>query len=212
MVRRHWAKIKFREKRAITLEEHRRVVEREGNPERRAFYELCWHLGGAQTDIASLQAEDVDWATKSIAYERRKLKGRGLRPSVVQFGPAVEKILLTLPAKGPLFPYLITVRSADRSTEFGQRVRGLGIVGVTLHSYRYAWAERAGRCGFPERFAMQSLGHNSKAVHHGYARKALVVIPSLQEYEQAFDANQKNIIPLELQQARSTERHGKGQS
>ena len=186
VVRRHWPKIKFREKRAITLEEHLRITEREGNPERRAFYELCWHLGGAQTDIASLHADDIDWATKSIAYERRKLKGRGLRPSVIQFGPAVEKILVSLPAKGPLFPYLIMVRSADRATEFGQRCRGLGIVGVTLHSYRYAWAERAGRCGFPERFAMQSLGHNSKAVHHGYARKALVVIPSLQQYEEAF--------------------------
>jgi hypothetical protein len=66
VVRRHWPKIKFREKRAITLEEHGRIVEREGNPERRAFYELCWHLGGAQTDIASLHAEDVDWAAKSI--------------------------------------------------------------------------------------------------------------------------------------------------
>jgi hypothetical protein len=52
---------------------------------------------------------------------------------------------------------------------------------------------------------MQSLGHNSKAVHHGYARKALVVIPSLQEYEEAFAASQANIIPLQLQQARSAE-------
>lgn len=205
VVRRHWPKIRFREKRAITLEEHRRIIEREGNLERRAFYELCWHLGGAQSDIAGLQAEDIDWAAKSISYERRKLKGRGLRPSVVRFGPDVEKLLLTLPRKGALFPYLATVRANDRATEFGQRCRGLGIVGVTLHSYRYAWAERAGRCGFPERFAMQSLGHNSKAVHHGYARKALVVIPSLQEYEEAFAASQANIIPLQLQQARSAE-------
>jgi len=203
IIRRHWPKIRFREKRAITLEEHGRIIAREQNAERRAFYEMCWHLGGAQTDIACLQAEDIDWAAKSISYERRKLKGRGLRPSVVRFGPDVEKLLVTLPGKGPLFPYLITVRSADRATEFGQRCRGLGITGVTLHSYRYAWAERAGTCGFPERFAMQSLGHNSKAVHHGYARKALVVIPSLQEYEEAFAANQAKIIPLQLQQARS---------
>jgi hypothetical protein len=27
------------------------------------------------------------------------------------------------------------------------------------------WAERALKCGFPERFAQQALGHNSKAVH-----------------------------------------------
>jgi hypothetical protein len=28
------------------------------------------------------------------------------------------------------------------------------------------------------------LGHNSKAVHHAYAKRALVKIPSLEEYEQ----------------------------
>jgi hypothetical protein len=28
----------------ITLEEHQLIIAREGNQERRAFYELCWHL------------------------------------------------------------------------------------------------------------------------------------------------------------------------
>jgi|ERR1035437_1161181 hypothetical protein len=32
------------------------------------------------------------------------------------------------------------------------------VSGVSLHSYRYAWAERALKCGFPERFAQQALG------------------------------------------------------
>jgi hypothetical protein len=35
----------------------------------------------------------------------------------------------------------------------------------------------------PERFAMENLGHNSKAVHRAYAKKALVKIPSLEDYE-----------------------------
>jgi methionyl-tRNA formyltransferase len=39
---------------------------------------------------------------------------------------------------------------------------------VTLHSYRYAWAERAKTAGYPERFAQLALGHNSKAVHRAY--------------------------------------------
>jgi hypothetical protein len=30
---------------------------------------------------------------------------------------------------------------------------------------------------------MENLGHNSKAVHRAYARKALVELPSLGEYE-----------------------------
>jgi hypothetical protein len=36
---------------------------------------------------------------------------------------------------------------------------------VTLHHDRYAWAERALKCGFPEQFAQEALVHNSKAVH-----------------------------------------------
>jgi integrase len=59
----------------------------------------------------------------------------------------------------------------------------LGIKGVSLHSYRYAWAERAKKAGYPERFAQEALGHNSKAVHRAYARKAQVELPSLAEYE-----------------------------
>ena len=73
---------------------------------------------------------------------------------------------------------------ADRATEFASRYHQLGIVGVTLHGYRYAWAERAKTAGMPERFAMENLGHNSKAVHRAYAKKALVKIPSLEDYEQ----------------------------
>ena len=55
--------------------------------------------------------------------------------------------------------------------------------GVTLHSYRYAWAERALKCGYPERFAMENLGHNSNAVHRAYAKRALMKLPSLEEFE-----------------------------
>ena len=89
-----------------------------------------------------------------------------------------------LPAEGLLFPYLASVRAGDRATEFSSRCRQLGIEGVTLHSYRYAWAERAKTAGMPERFAMENLGHNSKAVHRAYAKRALVKIPSLEDYEQ----------------------------
>jgi hypothetical protein len=53
-----------------------------------------------------------------------------------------------------------------------------------LHSYRYAWAERAKICGYPERFAQLALGHNSKAVHRAYAKRALMKIPSLEEFEE----------------------------
>jgi hypothetical protein len=38
--------------------------------------------------------------------------------------------------------------------------------------------------GMPERFAQEALGHNSKAVHRAYAKRALMKIPSLEDYEQ----------------------------
>lgn len=69
--KRQWPKVRYGEKRAITLEEHRKIIEREQNAERRAFYELCWHFGGSQGDIARLQAEDIDWADRTVVPERR---------------------------------------------------------------------------------------------------------------------------------------------
>jgi len=57
-----WPPVKHKNKRAVTLEEHLKIVEREGNEERRKFYELLWELGGSQTDVARLEADDADWS------------------------------------------------------------------------------------------------------------------------------------------------------
>ena len=181
--RRQWPKVLHGEKRAITWDEHLRIVDREVNPERQAFYELAWHLGASQGDLAHLHAEDIDWTTKTICFERMKLRGRGLKPPLIAFGLSAEIVLSKLPKTGPLFPYLIGLRAADRATEFKQRCTGLGIKGVTLHSYRYSWAERAKQCAFPERYAQTALGHNSKAVHRAYARRADVTVPALENFE-----------------------------
>ena len=136
-------------------------------------------MGASQGDIAVLRAEDVDWANSTISFFRKKT---GV-PVVVHLGPTVLEILKDLPSAGMLFPYLSTVRSGDRATEFKQRCTGLGISGISLHSYRYAWAERAKVAGYPERFAQEALGHNSKAVHRAYAKNAQMKLPSLEEYE-----------------------------
>lgn len=182
--KRQWPAVRFKDKRAITLEEHTKIVSREKNPERKAFYQLAWHLGASQSDLAHLQAEDVDWQTRIISFFRMKTRWRGQQPPQIRFGKDVEEILATLPKSGPLFPYLISVRPGDRATEFKQRCGGLSIEGVTLHSYRYAWAERAKTAGYPERFAQMSLGHNSKAWARAYSKKAQVILPPLEEYEQ----------------------------
>ncbi len=179
IAKRMWPSFTFKEKRAITLEEHKTIVAREMNGERRAFYELAWHIGASQSDIAFLEAENVDWENQVISYTRKKSG----ELAFIRFGKEVERILSDLPSTGPLFPYLRTVRAGDRATEFKQRCRGLNIHGVSLHSYRYAWAERARKSGYPERFAQEALGHNSKAVHRAYARKAKVIVPTLESYE-----------------------------
>ena len=178
--KRQWPQVRYKEKRAITFEEHQRIIAAEVNPERKLLYQLCWHLGGSQGDLANLKGEDVDWPNGTVSFFRKKT---GV-PAIVHLGAAALNVFKDLPAEGMLFPYLGNVRAGDRATEFGQRCRQLGIIGVTLHSYRYAWAERAKTVGYPERFAQQALGHNSKAVHRAYAKRALMKIPSLEDYEQ----------------------------
>jgi integrase len=185
-----WPRPVFKQKRAITAAEHAAIVEREMNPERRDFYELLWHTGASQTDAACLTAEDINWKDRTVCYQRAKLKSRGgTKPALIRFGDEVSTTLKRRPESGPLFPYLRTVRPSDRATEFKQRCDGLRIKGVTLHSYRYAWAERALKCGYPERFAQQALGHNSKAVHHAYSKNAEVTVPSLDDWETQWKKN-----------------------
>jgi integrase len=177
--RRQWPAIHYKEKRAITRDEHQRILAAEMNPERKVFYQLCWHPDASQGDIASLKGEDVDWQNNTVSFFRKKT---GV-PVLVHLGGDALNLLNDLPSEGPLFLYLSRVRAGDRATEFKQRCLQLKIVGVTLHRYRYAWAERAKTAGYPERFAQEALGHNSKAVHRAYAKRALVKIPSLEEYE-----------------------------
>ena len=196
IAKRQWPVIRFKEKRAVTAEEHVKILEREKNPERKAFYQLAWHLGASQSDLANLQAEDVDWPARIVCFVRQKVRWRDQQPPQIRFGKEVEAILATLPKTGPLFPYLQNVEPGHRATEFRQRCLGLGIRGVTLHSYRYAWAERAKVVGYPERFAQLALGHNSKAVHRAYSRKAQVTLPPLEEYEKNMVA--APVIPLPL--------------
>lgn len=184
--KRQWPAVEFKEKRAVTLVEHLAIVAREHNPERKAFYKLAWHLGASQSDLAFLEAENVDWDNHVISYKRMKTGSI----AIMRMDHEMEEILRDLPGSGPLFPYLRTVRSGDRATEFKQRCTGLGIKGVSLHSYRYAWAERAKTAGYPERFAQVNLGHNSRAMARAYSRKAPVEMPSLSEYER----QQKAII------------------
>lgn len=178
--KRQWPKIEFKEKRGITWEEHQRIVAGESNAELKDYYELLWNLGGSQTDMASLRAEDIDWTNHTISYARMKTGSHAL----VRFGDTFAQLLKRRPATGYLFPQIVKWKESDRAKAFIRRCRLVKVSGVSLHSYRYAWAERAKTCGYPERFAMENLGHGSNAVTRAYAKKAKVLLPALEEYEQ----------------------------
>ena len=181
----NWPSVKHGDKRSITFEEHQKIINREYNPAIRAYYELLWYLGGAQTDVATLTADDINWKDRTIAYRRHKTAVT----SLISFGNEVAAILEKLPDSGELFPALARLHERHRAKMFIKRLATVGISGVSLHSYRYAWAERAAEAGYPERFAMQALGHTSKAVHRAYSRKAQVKLPPLEDYE-------RKIVPL----------------
>jgi len=185
---RQWPRVRFKARRGITAEEHGKLLARETNPERHTFLELLWHVGAAQIDLVSLTAGNVDWENRIITYARRKTG----KPAILRFGEEVAAILRRLPQSGPLFPNWSKLTSAQRADRFHTRCESLGIHGVSLHSYRYAWAERAAEAGYPERYAQQALGHASAAIHRAYAKKARVEVPPLEEFERA----QHKVVPM----------------
>ena len=194
---RQWPSRNYKAKRGIKWEEHRLLVDTEKDSEWKALLELAWHVGAAQIDLVSLCAENVDWKTRTITYFRRKTN----KPCVLRFGDEVEAILKRLPTQGPLFPRCSELSSADRAARFLDRVerQGIrkrseeaGIPSVSLHSYRYAWAERARAAGYPERYAQEALGHASAAIHRAYAKSVRVELPPLEEYER----EAQKVVPL----------------
>ncbi len=174
-----WPKYEAKDRRGITPDEQQNILAAEKQTEWKLFYQLLWETGAAQGDAAALTAEDVDWQSRTITYFRRKTGSR----AQFTISKALETVLSHLPTTGVLFPKLSTISANDRASRFRRHCIRAGVKGVTLHSYRYAWAERAKMAGMPERFAQAGLGHNSKAIHRAYARKAQIIVPSLEEYE-----------------------------
>ena len=174
-----WPESKRKEKRAITIQEHERILESEQNTERRNFYRLLWEIGSAQSDAAVMTTKNIDWSNRVLTYQRQKTG----EWACIQIGKRLEALLRSLPSKGYLFPRISQTTAGERSSEFCRRCRVAGISGVSLHSYRYAWAQRARANGYPIRWAQNALGHNSRAVHLAYALGVVPVCPSLEDYE-----------------------------
>ena len=188
-----WPKYKPKDRRGITLAEHETLLAKEKKAEWRLYLELLWETGAAQADAAHFKAEDVDWQTRTISYFRMKTG------TLAQFSISkkLETVLNHLPTTGVLFPRLSTHPANHRANVFRYHCRRAGVAGVSLHCYRYAWAERAKTVGMPERFAQAALGHGSKAIHRAYAKKAQIIVPSLEDYEKKMvTANAQPVVTM----------------
>ncbi len=76
----------------------------------------------------------------NVSFTRMKTK------SVVQFhfGDGLANLLSDLPGEGPLFPRIAKMHEKDRAKQFMRRCKLVGVSRVSLHSYRYSWAEHSG--------------------------------------------------------------------
>lgn len=188
-----WKMKKAKPRRGITAEDHARILAAEGNQEKHSFYRLLWEIGASQSDAAQLTAENVRWNDGVLVYQRQKTGNT----ACVRLGDALAALLRSLPAEGPLFPKLSASNAGARSAEFSRRCRLLGLKGLSLHSYRYAWAHRAKNLGYPERWAQNALGHNSRAVHQAYAKGGEASFHSLDFYEANAKPLAGKVIPLD---------------
>lgn len=179
--RKLWPRTRKKERRAITLEQHKMICNSLSDPEWRLYLGLLWFTGASQTDAANLTSANIDWGRMALSYRRKKLEGRelDLPAACIGIGKGLEEVLRQSPSNGPLFPGITKMNDRSRACFFWKLCKKFKFEHVSLHSYRYSFAERAKIAGIPARWAMSALGHNSKAVHDAYARNAQVVCPAI---------------------------------
>jgi len=177
-----WPRFSKGIRRGITEAEQRRILAVEQNPEWRNYLTLLWESGAAQSDGAILSAVNVDFENRVLFFQRKKLKADS-EPVSLSIGPRLESLLKRLPAIGPFFPKISIKSAENRCGHFQQLCAVAGVKGVTLHSYRYSWAQRANALGYPERWARKNLGHKSVAAHYGYSKGARFACPPLETFE-----------------------------
>jgi hypothetical protein len=115
--KRQWPAIRFKEKRAVTWEEHCKIMERERNPERRAFYQIAWHL----PDPFTLSRRVVRGLVKFV--RRREFRRKSLLVGLLSVSVAVivfGLVWISPKAPAPLPP----PRRLANGTVLAERLRG----------------------------------------------------------------------------------------
>lgn len=82
--KRQWPTVKHKEARAITECEHKAIIEREGNPERRAFYELLWSWADHKETWRSCKPRILTGKTQLLLT-------RGAKPNNRRFCESTQK-------------------------------------------------------------------------------------------------------------------------
>jgi hypothetical protein len=183
MARRLWPKLRSKRPKAVTVEQHHALIAAVKDPEFRHFLQMLWEIGGSQTDTARLHWDNIDLVNRRLTYTRQKLESVDQGSVVIAIGDGLMALLRELPQQGYLFPHLAPQAEVTRASRFRKIANRLGFTKISLHGYRYAWAQRAKSFGMPLREAMAHLGHGSKIIHHTYSAQAEVVSLSLEFYE-----------------------------
>ena len=91
LAKRVWPKIRSKRRRAVTAEEHAKIIASEKNPEKRAYYEFLYETGAAQSDAAELTAENIDWQDGLLVYHRKK-RGPDSEPARLSIGAKLREL------------------------------------------------------------------------------------------------------------------------
>jgi len=185
MARKAWPSSRAKRVQAIARKQHEKLIETEQDPGFRHYLEMLWETGGSQTDTAELRRDNIDEERHCLTYSRKKMRNQNEQEgAAITIGNSLKELLAKLPKEGLLFPKLAQQRENVRASRFRKLCDRLGFTNISLHSYRYAWAERAKTASMPLREAMAHLGHGSKAVHHAYSASAEIITFPLEYYEE----------------------------
>ena len=181
---------------AITEEQHTKVIDRITTMRRNrwsdetadqwrsewiAYLWILWFTGASNKDAAELKAENINWRDMVIEFSRSKWVNKDkLEPCRIVIGPRFAEVLRALPKDGLLLPILGNKNTSKRYDFFHKQTVALEIEGISIHGYRYAFAERSKENGMSIEDRMATLGHNTYEVHRNYGRTAKVVPVSIE--------------------------------
>lgn len=146
---------------------------------------LCAMLSARGSEVAGLEAGDIDWVNRIVKIERQVYPGKGglvtkqpkgRKERYVPILDPLEPILVRLSAakepgdpllRGPRGGVLTTATIRD-ATHWDELVKGLGMESLTRHGLRHTGATWLADAGVPLHVLQRILGHASIETTKGY--------------------------------------------